>query len=56
VHFLDVGGIQPPEATGIESVLAGLRHSISDDDALVTAVAAIFDGLFISFSKGMQTP
>ena len=25
VHFLDVGGVQPPEAAGVEQVLAGLR-------------------------------
>ena len=32
VHFLDVGGVQPPEAAGVEQVLAGLRATIADDD------------------------
>jgi hypothetical protein len=52
VHFLDVGGIQPPEAAGVESVLAGLREGISDDDQLLAAALAIFDGLLASFNRG----
>lgn len=51
VHFLDVGGIQPPEAEGIEKVLAGLRESIQDDDQLLTTACQLFDGLLISFNK-----
>jgi hypothetical protein len=51
VHFLDVGGLQPPEATGIESVLAGMRESIESDDRLLQAASAVFDGLLQSFSK-----
>ena len=52
VHYLDVGGVQPPEATGIESVLAGLRETLTQDDQLLTAASAIFDGLLASFDKG----
>lgn len=37
VHYLDVGGIQPMEAAGIERVLAGLRETILHDDHLLTA-------------------
>lgn len=51
VHYLDVGGIQPPEASGIESVLAGMRNAISDDDQLLQAAAAVFEGLIVSFEK-----
>ncbi|PTQ89633.1 chromate resistance protein ChrB domain-containing protein [Agitococcus lubricus] len=51
VHFLDVGGVQPPEAEGIEKVLAGLRESIQDDDQLLTTACQLFDGLLISFNK-----
>lgn len=51
VHFLDVGGLQPPEASGIESVLAGLRDAIPDDDLLLQAASAVFDGLLQTFSK-----
>lgn len=52
VHFLDVGGVQPPEAVGIESTLAGLRDSILDDDQLLALASHIFDGLMASFEKG----
>jgi hypothetical protein len=45
VHYLDVGGIQPIEASGVERVLAGLRQSIPDDDQLVQAANGVFDGL-----------
>lgn len=51
VHFLDVGGIQPPEAAGIESVMAGLRDSITDDDSLLTVAFQILDGLLVSLQK-----
>jgi hypothetical protein len=46
VHYLDAGGIPVPEAAGLESVLAGLRELHVDDDALVTAAAAVFDALY----------
>lgn len=51
VHFLDVGGLQPPEAAGVESVLAGLRDAITDDDLLLQAADSVFDGLLKTFSK-----
>lgn len=54
VHFLDVGGVQPPESAGIESALAGLRETVSDDDQLLTLAGAIFDGLLASFEKAKQ--
>ena len=55
VHFLDVGGVQPPEAVGIESALAGLRDTILDDDQLLTLASNIFDGLMASFEKGQKS-
>lgn len=51
VHFLDVGGVQPPEAGGIEGVLAGLRETIADDDRLLETAGAMFDGLLATFEK-----
>ena len=54
VHFLDIGGVQPGEAAGIESVLAGLRETILDDDQLLLAASAIFDGLLHSFSRELD--
>uniref|UniRef100_UPI00289F264D chromate resistance protein ChrB domain-containing protein n=1 Tax=Limnohabitans sp. TaxID=1907725 RepID=UPI00289F264D len=55
VHFLDVGGVQPPEAIGIESALAGLRDTILDDDQLLALASNIFDGLLASFEKGPKS-
>ncbi len=52
VHFLDVGGIQPSETVGVESVLMGLRELIRDDNQLLMSANSIFDGLFTAFSKG----
>lgn len=54
VHYLDVGGVQPPEAVGVESVLAGLRDTIIDDDQLLAAASNVFDGLLASFNKGVS--
>ena len=51
VHGLDAGGVLPAEAVGVESVLAGLRDAIANDDALLTAASPIFDALFASFEK-----
>lgn len=56
VHFLDVGGIQPNEASGVERVLAGLRTAILDDDQLLYAASAIFDGLRVAFEQEIPAP
>jgi len=55
VHFLDVGGVHPPEAVGIESVLSGLRDTLNDDDQFLTAASAVFDSLLVTFEKGVTT-
>lgn len=49
VHFLDAGGVQPPEAEGVRRVLAGLRESIGDDDRLLATTLPVFDALLASF-------
>jgi hypothetical protein len=54
VHFLDVGGIQPPEAGGVEGVLAGLRDTVQDDDQLLALACGVFDGLWAHFQKAAQ--
>jgi hypothetical protein len=51
IHFLDVGGAEPAEAAGIERALAGMCSAIVDDDALLLAVSALFDGLCTAFEK-----
>jgi hypothetical protein len=50
VHYLDVGGVPPAEASGIETVLAGLRARVSDDDQLLAASFEVFDSLYAAFS------
>ncbi len=49
VHFLDAGGIEPPEASGVERVLAGLREAIVDDDQLMLVASGVFEGLRVAF-------
>lgn len=51
VHYLDVGGIQPPEAAGLEAILSGLRGSHEDDDKLLAASLGVFDGLLAHFQQ-----
>lgn len=51
VHYLDVGGLQPAEAAGVESVLSGLRTGIKDDDPLIAAACTVFDGLLTSYQQ-----
>jgi hypothetical protein len=55
VHFLDVGGIQPAEAMGVETVLSGLRSTIKDDDQLLTAASVVFDSLLEAFANGVDS-
>lgn len=52
IHYLDVGGIQPPEAAGIEKVLTGMRDCLTDDDLLLKTATCVFDGLLASFDTG----
>lgn len=56
VHFLDAGGIQPPEAAGIENVLLGLRETLNDDDQLLATASSLFDGLLVTFDKDTASP
>ncbi|MFI3154550.1 MAG: chromate resistance protein [Methylococcaceae bacterium] len=55
VHYLDVGGIQPPEAIGVETVLAGLRDTVGNDDQLLVSAGAVFDSLLAAFDKGVSS-
>jgi hypothetical protein len=51
VHYLDIGGVQPSESIGVESVLAGLRDTIHDDDQLLAVACGVFDGLLGTYGK-----
>lgn len=55
VHALDVGGVPQPEASGLETILGGLRASCSDDDAFLAAAGTVFDACYTSFSKPAET-
>ncbi|MCW3482005.1 chromate resistance protein [Neisseriaceae bacterium JH1-16] len=46
VHFLDVGGVPVPEASGLKLVLSGLHRQHEDDDELLRAAARVFDALY----------
>ncbi|MDP2902219.1 MAG: chromate resistance protein [Methylovulum sp.] len=54
VHYLDIGGIQTPEAPGVEAVLAGLCDTVSDDDQLLISAGTLFDSLLATFEKGVS--
>jgi len=52
VHYLDVGGLPVAEAAGLEALLAGMRASLADDDALLAAAALAFDFLYANDRHG----
>ena len=43
VHFLDVGGIPAPDATGLETLLKGVKQKARDDDELLAEAMRILD-------------
>lgn len=51
VHFLDIGGLPAAEAAGLETLLAGMRASIPDDDALLEAAAGALDFVYTSLKE-----
>jgi hypothetical protein len=56
VHGLDAGGVLPPEAVGVERVLAGMREAITDDDQLMQVAAGVFEGLLVAFQYETVKP
>jgi hypothetical protein len=56
VHCLDVGGLPPPEAAGVELLLAGLRARIDNDDALLDAASQTFDTLHYALNQHREKP
>jgi hypothetical protein len=49
VHFLDVGGIPVPDATGLETMLKGAKEKARDDDALLTEAMRTLDLLYSAY-------
>lgn len=56
VHFLDVGGLPVAEAAGLETLLAGMRASLADDDALLAAASQAFDFLYTHYLNTGEIP
>jgi len=50
IHYLDVGGVELPEAAGLAAIAAGLRAGHATDDAYLAAMTPVLDGLYSSFS------
>lgn len=51
VHVLDVGGLPVPEASGLETLLAGMRAAISNDDALLEAACTSLDYFYSALKE-----
>lgn len=51
IHALDVGGIQPPEAQGVEAIIHGLKAASQTDDELLEKASGVFDALIDAFKK-----
>ena len=49
VHFLDVGGIPVPDATGLETMLKGAKEKARGDDALLAEAIRTFDLLYSAY-------
>ncbi len=55
VHYLDVGGMPIAEAAGFVTMLAGIKHQCSDDDALLEAAGALIDHLYAAYAHRAST-
>ncbi len=51
VHYLDVGGVPVPEASGLETILKGARQQHADDDKLLSEAVKTFDYLYNAYSQ-----
>jgi hypothetical protein len=49
VHFLDVGGIPVPDATGLETMLKGAKEKARGDDALLAEAMRTLDLLYSAY-------
>jgi hypothetical protein len=51
VHFLDIGGIQVPDAKGLETLLRGAKEKARSDDALLAEARRIFDMFYSAYAQ-----
>ncbi|MDW8324159.1 MAG: chromate resistance protein [Burkholderiales bacterium] len=49
VHALDVGGITPPEAVGLDALLRGMKALAGGDDDFLERAGPLFDALYSHF-------
>jgi len=50
VHYLDVGGIPVLEASGLETLISGMRQRWHNDDELLTETEKVFEAFYQAFS------
>ena len=51
IHFLDIGGVPVPDASGLEMVLKGARDTAKSDDELVAAASTVFDHVYLAYQS-----
>ena len=51
IHYLDVGGVPAPEASGLETVVRGLRLRCATDDELLAKASETLDCLYAAFAE-----
>jgi hypothetical protein len=51
VHFLDVGGIPVPDATGLETVLRGIKAKSRGDDETAMEAGKVFDYFYSAYGE-----
>ena len=51
VHFLDTGGIPVGDATGLETILRGVKGKARDDDAVLIEASKVFDLFYSAYSQ-----
>lgn len=56
VHALDAGGAPIAEASGFETMMAGLRELHFDDDAFLDAAGVALDAYYAAFSRTAPAP
>jgi hypothetical protein len=54
VHALDVGGVTPPEAAGLSSLLRGIKSQSRDDDDFLKRATPVFDAFHAGFIEEQQ--
>jgi hypothetical protein len=54
VHYLDVGGIPVPEASGFAAIMTGARAQKFSDDKLLQNMSTVLDALYLGFTDAPE--